>query len=446
MPLPDAKINIVLSFIYEKENFMTEQTKCNFLRKRMSELRKANNKSLSDMAELIGCDKSALSRAEKIDGTTKYKTIRDFAEEYCDKLGLTPEQKKLFMRGEKIVVIDTSAVLKNPQLIDELCMEYNRVIVPDVVINELDRIKDHNKRHSAKAWQILRSISSNNNIIKLICAKDVKGNNDCRIIAVAQQAAEEFGCCVDIITDDIGFAARLKGNETVAALFLGEYMTARQNIIDVEALKKIADYYADSYDNIQDVLKISMPYEKLLNAYLADGNTLIISAVRNKKPPISQRKEKIRWLTAHGADVNGRDNGKYYFPPLTHAVQCNDFEMFKFLLNECHANPNVGSRNPHNSGKIRQKNDGNMPLMVAAWDNRINFVKELLKDERTSINQQDGNGFTALIKACYWGHTQCRDMLLKAGADTKITDRNGLTADDHYKECAKLGRRKGDRR
>lgn len=87
-----------------------------------------------------------------------------------------------------------------------------------------------------------------------------------------------------------------------------------------------------------------------------------------------------------------------------------------------------------------------MPLMVAAWDNRINFVKELLKDERTSINQQDGNGFTALIKACYWGHTQCRDMLLKAGADTKITDRNGLTADDHYKECAKLGRRKGDRR
>lgn len=112
MPLPDAKINIVVSFIYEKENFMTEQTKCNFLRKRMSELRKANNKSLSDMAELIGCDKSALSRAEKIDGTTKYKTIRDFAEEYCDKLGLTPEQKKLFMRGEKIVVIDTSAVLK----------------------------------------------------------------------------------------------------------------------------------------------------------------------------------------------------------------------------------------------------------------------------------------------------------------------------------------------
>ena len=151
---------------------MTEQTKCNFLRKRMSELRKANNKSLSDMAELIGCDKSALSRAEKIDGTTKYKTIRDFAEEYCDKLGLTPEQKKLFMRGEKIVVIDTSAVLKNPQLIDELCMEYNRVIVPDVVINELDRIKDHNKRHSAKAWQILRSISSNNNIIKLIVAAD----------------------------------------------------------------------------------------------------------------------------------------------------------------------------------------------------------------------------------------------------------------------------------
>ena len=53
------------------------------------------------------------------------------------------------------------------------------------------------------------------------------------------------------------------------------------------------------------------------------------------------------------------------------------------------------NRHPHDAGKLRQKdikrekNEGNMPLMVAAWDNRVGFVKALCADERTSINQQD---------------------------------------------------------
>ncbi len=106
---------------------------------------------------------------------------------------------------------------------------------------------------------------------------------------------------------------------------------------------------------------------------------------------MNQRREKIRWLITHGADVNRRDCGKYYFPPLSHSIQNNDFEMFQFLLHDCNANPNIGSRNPYDAGKIRQKNDGNMPLMIAAWDNKIQYVKELCADERTSLNQQDGN-------------------------------------------------------
>ena len=120
---------------------MDEQTKSDFLRKRMIELREKNGKSQTEMAELIGCNKSALSRAEKIGGETGYKTVKGFAEDYCDKLGLTPEQKALFLRGEKIVVVDTSALLKNPQLIDELSREYSRVIIPKIVVDELDNIK-----------------------------------------------------------------------------------------------------------------------------------------------------------------------------------------------------------------------------------------------------------------------------------------------------------------
>lgn len=194
---------------------------------------------------------------EKVGDPTSYKNVVNYAEMYCNSLGLTEEQKKLFLRGEKVVVTDTSALLKNVQLIDELSKEYSRVVVP-----------------------------------------------------------------------------------------------------------------------------------------------------------------------------------------LSHSIQNNDFEMFQFLLHDCNANPNIGSRNPYDAGKIRQKNDGNMPLMIAAWDNKIQYVKELCADERTSLNQQDGNGFTALIKACYWGWLECRDIIIEAGADIKIVDRDGYTAEERYHEFLETGRRK----
>lgn len=69
----------------------------------------------------------------------------------------------------------------------------------------------------------------------------------------------------------------------------------------------------------------------------------------------------------------------------------NYIEIFKYLLKVHKANLNVGSRNPYDAGKVRQKNEGNMPLMVASFDGRKDFVEELCKDERTSINQQDAN-------------------------------------------------------
>lgn len=270
---------------------------------------------------------------------------------------------------------------------------------------------------------------------------DSEANNDSKIIAVAEDVMEQFHCSVDIITYDTGFAARLSGKETIQALFLENYMATKQNLSDIDSLKKIDEYYAESYEDIEKVLGIPPLSGEDINAYLANGNTLIISAVRNKHP-IRQRIAKVRWLIEHGADVNRRDCGKYYFPPLSHAIQTNDFEMFKFLLHDCQANPNIGSRNPYDAGKIRQKNDGNMPLMIAAWDNKIPFVRELCADPRTSLNQQDGNGFTALIKACYWGWLECRDILIAAGADEKIVDRDGYTAQGRYEEFLETGRRK----
>ena len=420
---------------------MNEFVQGEFLRKRMIELREKSGKSLSDMATLLNCNKSTLSRVES--GSSGYKTIFTYAQDYCRVLNLTELQTEQFLRGVRVVVTDTSALLKNTQLIEELGKEYSYVIVPDIVVDELDHIKDHDPNLNKRAWQILKSIGAGKNVITRPYTGEEEGvNNDARIIAVARAAAEEFKCVVDIITYDAGFSARLSGDETVKSLFLEDYLITKQNLVDMNSIKAINEYYADSYDDIEEVLGIRIPNSEDINAYLPDGNTLIISAVRNRRAPISQRVEKIRWLVANGADVDKRDCGKYYFPPLSHAIQMNNLIIFRFLLHDCNANPNRGSRNPHDAGKIRQKNDGNMPLMIAAWDNKTEFVKELLSDERTSINQQDGNGFTALIKACYWGFLDCRDLLLKAGADPKIVDRDGYTAEDRYRECLELDRRK----
>lgn len=86
--------------------------------------------------------------------------------------------------------------------------------------------------------------------------------------------------------------------------------------------------------------------------------------------------------------------------------------------------------------------------MIAAYDGRKKFVSALCKDERTSINQQDANGFTALMKACMNGHfSDNRDkytwdikkILKDAGADEKIVDIDGKTAADWIDEYHRSG-------
>lgn len=420
-----------------------------FLGGRMKLLREKNGvKTLEAMRGLLTdsgnedyrvYDRSTLSRAEK--GLNGEKTIVKWARAYCDVFHYSKEQTDQFLRGDKIAVPDTSALLKNPQLVDELCQEYNIVVIPDIVIRELDGIKNSSNSTLAKrAWEIIRGIGYGDRVIRIEYVGDTSIEKDEQIICVAKEAAADYSCEVQIITDDVDYSAFLKGDETVIALHLREYMITKQKLVNMKGLVELDGYYADDYSDV------TPPDEDEINAFLPDGNTLIISIVRDRRHSFEQRKAKINWLINNGADVNKRDCSRRYFPPLTHAIQMNDYNMFLFLLNECHADPNIGSRNPHDAGKLRQKdikrekNEGNMPLMVAAWDGKVEFVKALCADERTSINQQDANGFTALIKACYWGFLKCRDILLEAGADTKIVDIDGLTAEDHYNGYLETGR------
>lgn len=412
-----------------------------FLCARLKELREVTNKcTMEEMTQKLAVfdngvapNKSSISRVES--GKTSEKTLVEMAEKYCKVFGMTASQTEQFLRGRKIAIPDTSALLRNAQLIDELNKEYYKVIIPKVVVDELDNIKNRNTNTTLakKAWEIIRGIGYGEKTLLVEYNGSNEENNDCKIISIARDVSSEYLSKVDIITEDTDYSAYLKGDENVTALHLKDYMKQKQILLNMDHMDKFNSMYLDSYEGVE------RPTVEEANGYLKDGNTMIISAVRNKSASFEQRKAKILWLISCGADVNKRECSRRYFPAITHAVQKNDIEMLKFLLNECNANPNVGNRNPHDAGYLRQKNEGNMALMVAAFHGRESMVKLLCENARISINQQDSNGYTALMKACMNGNTRCRDILLEYGADERIVDINGMTAMDHYNRFLEKG-------
>jgi len=429
---------------------MNEQIKTDFLRKRMIQLREKNGYTISRLANEHNIYKSSLSRVEKIGGTTSFKTVEHYAKLYCEWFHLSDQQYELFLRGEKAVIMDTSALLERHTLLDELCEEYSYVFVPSFVVDELAEIENNNPNDFGRdASALLRNIHEDERIFTKVYS--IQTNTKSMIVDIANAVAEDANCFVDIITYDYKVAIQIGGCVDKEAkfnlLFLDDYVATKQNLVNMSYLNELNDYYAESYEDVEIKLGLSLKTSNNadinLDAFLSDGSTLIISAVNNRTVSPKQRMEKIRWLVEKGADINKRDCGEKYLPPISHAIRNKDFEMFMFLYKECNADPNVGSKYPYDLGKHRYKNDGNMPLMIAAWNNQIDIVKVLCDDKRVSKNQQDGkNGFTALIKACYWGYKECRKILEEAGADTTILDHSGMSAQDRWKECLALSRYK----
>ena len=175
---------------------MTEKKKeIPFLCLRMKELREEYKCSLDDMVKKIQnyegtlVEKSSLSRAEN--GKTRENTLKDYAIRYCKAFCMSDEQIDQFLRGEKTVVVDTSAILKNIQLIDELNDEYDKVIIPKVVVNELNRIKDSKSSLCKKAWEVLRGISYGDKIVSMeYTGKNKNIKNDEKIIFILDYSCQ----------------------------------------------------------------------------------------------------------------------------------------------------------------------------------------------------------------------------------------------------------------
>ena len=325
--------------------------------------------------------------------------------------------------SKSVVVLDTSVLMKRPIILDELAAKFDEVIVPEVVISELNYQKDRAKRNNNRAWLAManleKKVKSKEVKIKECAKKD--GKNDERIFSVAVERAQSaLADRVYMFSEDIDFAFFIRDNlanlEKLTFASYAEKFTPKtsydqvksQNFFSLVKTKKLGEAQS-YYDKYKGLIDINMPDPET-------GLTPLIQAVRNRHI------EMVKYLIElKGIDFDMKDKQKYCFTPLLHAAQLKAFDIFKLLV-ESGADYEMGS-----SGR----NSGNTPLMVCAWGGFMEGIKYLLDfDPNICVNQQDSNGYTALIKACIKTKYDIAVLLVER-TDINIRSRENKRAEDY---------------
>lgn len=415
------------------------------IRKNMREIRKQSGKTQEEVARGLLMDRTVYSKYETGKLTPNMEFIRRFAEYFS----VPPDSLEKCVSA---VIPDTSALLKNRRLLSLLLHDFDTVIIPDIVLDELDHQKDRGKNQKA-AWQVMMTIEDyrsrySDRIIIAGIPNRRAAKNDSAIIETAKAMDDKLNKKVYLIHDDIGMTLRYDNG-----LLLRDYIAKRTENTDYESLLSLDE----EFDRLDWYLKLAGTLD--LNAYLPDGMTLLISCIRcNSREKVSEREgrrisdpkryKKLKFLLANGADPDKTDNSRYCLTPLAHCVQVGDFKAFCILL-EHGADYNKGSVDEVTPGylKMQNANEGNTPLMIACWHGRKRFVEKLCGLPDISLNQQDSNGYTALhkcaVQRCRRGQEQkdtavtdaiYRRLLALPKIDTLIRDRNNKTAADWWAE------------
>lgn len=308
---------------------------------------------------------------------------------------------------KSIAVIDTSAMMKNVNIIEMLISIFDKVFIPKVCVDELTNLKNKNRRENKgnNAWLALLKIGQYKNIIYQHSINR-KLDNDNQIIEVASLLEQETHCKnIYIISDDIDFKVRY--NKTITpGQILTLYNRHKSTCSDNKDQTKVEDRHTSANALAKD----------------GSGNTLLIAAIR------AGDFAQVKKLIAKGADINMTDSSKYFLTPLSHAIQKGYYDIFDYLI--CAgADINKGSINEEVDSHIRVRNEGNTPLMIACWHNRKRFVERLLKEKDLCLNQQDSNGYTALIKCAIKKNKELFDLLMSQNRiDPLIRDRKNRDA------------------
>lgn len=378
----------------------------------IKKFRLENKWSQDDLANKINIARPSISKWENAQSEPSSSQLHELSKVFnvsTDILMGSPSKQ-----SQKVIIIDTSILIKKPIVIDELISFFDEVIIPDIVIREINYIKDKKPKRSEnqKAWlamvNIQRIIDSNNPKLKVVKSEYVLDSiNDEKIANIAKsRAIQSINDQVYIYTDDVYFHFLIEKYANLHIVTPKNYDTLFPESDDSDpiimqeffAAIKLRNYdYIEKFDN------------KNININKHDsetGFTPLIQAVRYRD------NKMIKTLINKYPNINLelKDKSRYIFTPLLNACQTKNLDSMRILI-DAGADVNMGG-----SGK----NHGNTPIMVCAWEGFYEGVK-LLMDTDISYNQQDFNGYTALHKACI-KHFYPIVKLLIEKTDLKIRD------------------------
>ena len=355
--------------------------------KNIENLRNSKKMRQEEFANIMGISRPTVSNWEQGKNPPTTEQLIKLAEEFhisIDELLGLKNSKRI------MVVVDSSILCRRPRILDEMkTKEINYICITDTVLSEMNYQKDNGRRHQ-QAWLAMKSFNDHKKEDEkrflILPENDNEKLNDNKIInAALTQAKEDHSLMVYLIAEDIYFPLKAKSTPNFKVLTLSDY--EKEFSLSDEAFDREATINFYSAVNSKDVEKAKAIKQKNPDINHTDpktGWTPCIQAIRNKDEKMLQY-----LLSLPEIDMNKCDETKYRLPPISHAVQMNNLEFVKILL-ENGADIDKGSQG---------ENYGNTALMIAAWHGRLEIAKYLV-EQGACCNQQDFNGYTPLIKAC----------------------------------------------
>lgn len=359
----------------------------------------------------------------------------DIVNAFAKAIGLTASDASAISlsnapKGKKRIVIDTSVLLKRPAILDDLLVKFDQLIIPKIVLEEVNYQKDHGKSSQIKqkAWLVLCNIEKlPKNSVVFPETVSVHGQNDEKIVNIAQDIARNNQSdTIFVLANDILFSLLTRDISNLKMLKLEDFnreFSGRSQYNEKNTCEFIKAVKANSIDMVKRALYLPDIDINFIDP--DNGWPPLIIAMRNRNI------ELVQLIIKHFKgvlDLNKQDKCKYQFTPIHHAVQLKRLDFIEVLY-DAGADIDMGSGG---------KNAGNTPLMVSAWDGFVEGVRFFL-DKGACTNQQDSNGFTALTKACIKGWYQVAKLLIDK-TDLNIRSRENKKAYQYIEMSKPSGR------
>lgn len=312
---------------------------------------------------------------------------------------------------------DTNVLLHNTNFIKTFNSIFDIVIL-EPVLYELDNIKDNKQQQydvsiQKDAGYVINHIAEYKLLIHKVNINKVTNSNDEKIYLYAEDFAYNKQNVYLYSVDKIYKTFKPKKIKIIDKVDFLQLLKQYQN----NEYAKIGQQYYKAVENSDLNFLKQIEYSKDIN---------YISPITNYSPfylAVKKRKiDIIKYILNNPyLDIN-QVCDKHSISPLSYAVQQNEIKIVEMLIN-AGADINRGSEG---------RNYNNTALMIASWHGFDDIVDTLLKN-LACCNQQDSNGYTALIKACIKGHENIIKKLINK-TDICIKSKEQYTAIDYLKQ------------